>query len=110
MKKKSGVAAQLRIRELTRGGVFVADLPELERLVNQVYHESAIRDVIVPLMDTVERLGCALMEVLSGWHEEDLASRLSGEGTGRMRSFKAVTAGDVRRWRAALDKEPKKKP
>jgi len=43
------VAAQLRIRDLTRDGIQRKDLPELLSLAKRLYHESAMADLIVPL-------------------------------------------------------------
>lgn len=48
-------AAILRTRELTDGGIRHADIPELRELVKKVYHESALRDLINPLFDALQR-------------------------------------------------------
>jgi hypothetical protein len=48
------MAAQLRIRELTKGGLRPQDLPELRELAKKVYHQSALDDLILPLMGCLE--------------------------------------------------------
>lgn len=48
------MAAQIRIRELTKGGLRPQDIPELRELAKKVYHQSALDDLILPLMGCVE--------------------------------------------------------
>lgn len=49
------MAAQLRIRELTKHGLRPEDIPELRDLAKKVYHQSALEDMILPLMALVEQ-------------------------------------------------------
>lgn len=64
-KMNKWMAAQLRIRELTKGGtVRPIDIPELLELAKKVYHQSAVEDLILPLMECV---GDALLKY--GTHE-----------------------------------------
>lgn len=45
------MTVNLRIRELTKGGVVrPTDIPELQELAKKVYHQSAMEDLILPLM------------------------------------------------------------
>jgi hypothetical protein len=49
------MAAQLRIQDITKDGrLQVERLEELRNLVKHVYHESALRDVIFPLIDFIQ--------------------------------------------------------
>lgn len=48
------MAAQLRIRELTKGGLQPKDIPELRELAKKVYHQSALDDLILPLIECLD--------------------------------------------------------
>jgi predicted metal-dependent hydrolase len=49
------MAAQLRIRELTKHGLRPENISELRDLAKKVYHQSALEDMILPLMACVEQ-------------------------------------------------------
>lgn len=60
-------AAQARIRELTKDGTVRAkDVDELRKLATEVYHPSALDDLILPLMKGIEDLN----RTLSDWITE----------------------------------------
>lgn len=49
------MAVLLRIQELTKGGIRHEDIPELRRLANQHYSENAMRDLIEPLFNALQK-------------------------------------------------------
>lgn len=55
MNFKDHMAIKLRIRELTKAGIRHEDIPELRRLVPQLYSKDVIRDLIEPLFNALQK-------------------------------------------------------
>ena len=55
MNFKDHMAIKLRIQELTKDGIRHVDIPELRRLAAQLYTEDAIRDLIEPLFNALQK-------------------------------------------------------